>query len=84
MSVTLFYECVLKIKCIFVNKLKKNSKSLIDGLSAIQLKWGASQEPGTIHSGYLSIAGDASNSLVFNKANYNQLREVHQVIFFLI
>ena len=52
----------------------------MDGLNAIRIKW-SNQEPSIIHSGYLSVASTETSgtSFVFNKANYNQLREQHQI-----
>ena len=58
--------------------LDKRAKCLIDGLAAIQLKWNPN-EPTTVHSGFISISSGFGSTMVLNKANYNLLRENHQI-----
>ena len=55
------------------------AKCLIDGLNAIQLKW-SMQDPTTIHSGFIYTSDSlGQQTLVFNKASYNTLRQSHQI-----
>lgn len=72
-----FLKCK-SLKIYFLNYLEipipvPEAKCLIDGLSAIQLKWSI-LDPSTIHSGYH----------VANIRNYNDAREAHQVFFYCL